>query len=271
LVIYTKFMDHLSHRYLVPHYTRKADAIIAVSETARQHMIEYLGVDEDRVHTIYMGVDEVFGKPLPQEKLEETRRAYQLPEKFFLYCGQIYPPKNFGRLLQAYAQVGPRLGISLVVAGSHTWLCEDEIGLIDKLGIKDWVVRPGWIDRETLPSFYALAEALLLPSLYESFGVPLLEAMASGCPIVTANRYGTAELAGDAAVLVNPEDVGHIAEGIHRVATDQELRKRLIGAGLERVKEFSWDKCARQTLEVLEGVMDLGGRASAGAARSGSR
>jgi glycosyltransferase involved in cell wall biosynthesis len=150
--------------------------------------------------------------------------------------------------------VGLELGISLVVAGGHTWLCEDEIALIDQLGISQWVLWPGWIDHKTLPAFYALAEALVLPSLYESFGIPLLEAMCMGCPIVTANRYGTAELAGQVAVLVDPEEVESIADGMHRVVMDRCLREQLIGAGRERAKDFSWAKCARETMGVLEKV-----------------
>jgi glycosyltransferase involved in cell wall biosynthesis len=114
----SKFTDRLNHRYLIPMYAKKAHDIIAVSETVRQHMVEYLEVEEDRIHTVYLGVDEAFGRPIPPEKLEQVRRAYGLPERFFLYCGQIYPPKNFGRLVYVYAQVGPALGLPLVVAGA---------------------------------------------------------------------------------------------------------------------------------------------------------
>lgn len=248
----SRLLDRANHRYLMPRYTRKADAIIAVSETARQHMIEYLGADESRVFTVYHGVDEAFGQPVAEDQLSEVKARYGLPDRFLLYCGQIYPPKNFGRLIQAYARVGPRQGISLVVAGTHTWLCEDEIALIDRLGIGEWVLRPGWIGREELPAFYRLAEGLLLPSLYESFGTPILEAMSSGCPVVTSNRYGTAEIAGDAAILVDPEDVDSIADGMEQVVTDEELRLRLVDAGRRRAGNFSWQKCARQTLNVLE-------------------
>jgi glycosyltransferase involved in cell wall biosynthesis len=251
---WSKLMDRLNHRYLIPRYCQKADAIIAVSNTARQHLIEYLGVEEERIHTIYVGVNEAFGRPVPPETLEEVKHTYRLPDRFFLYCGQIYPPKNFGRLIQAYAQVGPELGLPLVVAGGHTWLCEDEISLIDQLGISQWVLWPGWIDHKILPAFYALAEALVLPSLYESFGIPILEAMSSGCPIVTTNRYGPVELAGEAAILVNPEEVESIADGMRRVVSDQNLRQQLIRAGRERVKDFSWKKCAKETMTVFERV-----------------
>src|ERR687896_247470 len=130
----------------------------------------------------------------------------------------------------------------------------DEIALIDQLGISQWVLWPGWIDHKILPVFYALAEALVLPSLYESFGIPILEAMSSGCPIVTTNRYGPVELAGAAAILVNPEEVESIADGMRRVVSDQNLRQQLIRAGRERAKDFSWEKCGRETLGVLEKI-----------------
>ncbi len=251
----SRWMDRLNYRYLYPRYAKKATAIIAVSNTARRHLIEYLEVDEERVQTVYHGVDEAFRKAVPREKLEKTKRAYGLPQRFFLYCGQIYPPKNFGRLIQAYARVGPELGISLVVAGQHTWLCEKELALIDELDLSRWVLQPGWIDRDTLPSFYALAEALVMPSLYEACPNPILEAMASGCPIVTANRYGTAELADQAAVLVDPEDIESIADGILRIISDHDLRRQMVKAGRERASGFSWKKCAQETFQVLENVL----------------
>jgi glycosyltransferase involved in cell wall biosynthesis len=248
--------DYIVHGVLRPRYARKADAIIAVSNTTRQHEIEYLGADESRVHTVYLGVDESFRDEIPRETLERVRLAHGLPERFFLYCGQIYPPKNFGRLLTAYARVGPGLGRHLVVAGEHRWLCKRELELIDRLNISRWVVRPGWIDRETLPSFYRLADALLLPSLYEACPSPPIEAMASGCPVVTSDRYGMKEVVGQAAVLVDPEDIDSIADGIRRVATDDLLRRTLVDRGRERARFFSWEKCARETLRVLEAVYD---------------
>lgn len=251
---WSKMIDRISHKFLIPRYAKKADAIIAVSETTRQHVIKYLGVPESHVHTIYHGIDKIFNKAISPQRLKEIRRLYKLPEKFFLYVGQIYPPKNFARLLQAYARVGPKLGISLVIAGEHRWLCGDELALVDKLKISSWVARPGWIDRSTLPALYAMAEALLLPSLYESFGIPILEAMSSGCPVVTANRHGTREIADEAAVLVHPEDIDSIANGMRQAVTDQELRHRVVQAGYERSINFSWNKCVSKTLDVFESV-----------------
>lgn len=248
----SKWTDVLNHKYLFPKYAAKASKIIAVSNTARDHLIEFLKVEQERVHTVYLGIHESYLKDIEEDVLASTKKKYSLPDKFFLYAGQIYPPKNFGRLLQAYAQVGPELGVSLVVAGEHRWLCDEELEMVDKLGISEWVVRPGWIEHKTLRYFYALAEALLLPSLYEACPSPILEAMITGCPVVTSNRFGTQELAGDAGVLVNPDDVKSITDGMRKVLLDNDLRSVLIDRGYKRANEFSWKKCAIETLDTLE-------------------
>jgi glycosyltransferase involved in cell wall biosynthesis len=201
-------------------------------------------------------VDDVFRRPLDEARLREIRAKYSLPDRFLLYAGAIYPPKNFARLVQAYARVGPERGIPLVVAGGENrFLSERELQEPEALGISEWVRRPGWLEQEELAGVYALAEALLLPSLFESCGLPILEAMAAGCPVVTADRYGTKELAEGAAVLVDPESVDSIAGGIRRVLDDTHLRARLIAAGRDRSRDFRWHRCASETLRVLEQVV----------------
>jgi glycosyltransferase involved in cell wall biosynthesis len=208
-------------------------------------------------------VDDVFRRPLDPARLEEIRRKHALPERFLLYAGAIYPPKNFTRLIRAYARVGPERGIPLVVAGGENrFLSEGELREPEALGISAWVRRPGWVEQDELAGLYALADALLLPSLFESCGLPVLEAMAAGTPVVTADRYGTKELAEGAAVLVDPESVDAIADGIRRVLDDHALRTRLTEAGRERSRAFQWSRCASETLRVLEQVAP-GGRAAA--------
>lgn len=254
----SRLVDRLSHRYLVPRYAGKADAIIAVSEVTRQHVIQYLHVEPERVVTIYSGVDDVFRVRQDPDRLHAVREWYGLPDRYFLYAGAIYPPKNFARLVRAYARVGPPRGVHLVVAGGENrFLARSEPREPEALGIVDWVRWPGWIDEEEdLAAVYSLAEALLLPSLFESCGFPVLEAMAAGCPVVTSNRYGTKELAEGAAVLVDPESVESIASGMVRVLEDQELRAQLMVAGRERVRDFGWPRCAEETVRVLERVQE---------------
>jgi glycosyltransferase involved in cell wall biosynthesis len=252
-------IDRLSHRFLVPRYASRAGAIIAVSEITREHVMQYLHVAPERVVTVYSGVDDVFRRPPEQSRLAEIRAKYSLPSRFLLYAGAIYPPKNFTRLVRAYAQVGPARGIPLVIAGGENrFLSEGELREPKALGIKDWVHWPGWVEQEDLAGFYAMADALLLPSLFESCGLPVLEAMAAGCPVVTANCYGTKELGEGAAVLVDPESVEDIAAGIRRILDDGQLRDELIHAGKQRSRDFEWRRCAGETLQVLERVESAG-------------
>ena len=223
----SRFVDRLSHRFLVPRYAAKAASIVAVSEITRAHVMHYLKVPPDRVTTVYSGVDDVFRRPPDPVRLEAIRLKYALPPRFVLYAGAIYPPKNFTRLVRAYAKVGPERGVPLVVAGGENrFLSERELLEPEALGITEWVRRPGWIEQEELAGVYALADALLLPSLFESCGLPVLEAMAAGCPVVTADRYGTKELADHAAVLVDPESVDGIADGIRSVLDDTRPPQR---------------------------------------------
>lgn len=246
-------VDRLSHRFLVPRYAARAAAIVAVSEITREHVMQYLHVPPARVATVYSGVDDVFRRPVEEDRGEAVRRRYALPDRFLLYAGAVYPPKNFARMIRAYAAVGPERGIPLVVAGGENrFLSEDELAEPERLGISEWVRRPGWMEQEELAVAYSLADALLLPSLFESCGLPVLEAMAAGCPVVTADRYGTRELAANAAVLVDPESVESIAAGIRRILEDGALRERLIAAGRARSRDFVWSRTARETLGVLE-------------------
>jgi glycosyltransferase involved in cell wall biosynthesis len=257
----SRLVDRMSHRFLVPRYAQKADAIVAVSEVTRRHVMEYLEVQPERVTTVYSGVDDVFRRPLPQSRLDQVRAKYSLPERFLLYAGAIYPPKNFTRLIQAYARVGPHRGIPLVIAGGENrFLSEDELREPERIGILEWVRWPGWIEQEELAAFYGLAQALLLPSIFESCGLPVLEAMAAGCPVVTANRYGTKELAEGAGVLVDPESVDSISAGMEQVLDDEGLRARLVTAGRGRSRDFTWQRCARETLAVLENVNSASAR-----------
>jgi glycosyltransferase involved in cell wall biosynthesis len=249
------FMDRMSHRFLVPRYASKADAIVSVSDITTEHLRKYLHVPPERIHTIYSGLSDAFRTPVPPEKLEEVRRRFSLPPRFLLYCGAVYPPKNFTRLIQAYAKVGPRQGVPLViVGGGNRYLSEHELDEPRRQNIADWVRWPGWIANEDLPAIYRQSEGLLLPSLYESVGMPIMEAMACGCPVLTSDRFGTKEIAGDAAVLVDPESVDAIAAGIDRLLNDRERRAAIVAAGLQRSGRFTWSRTASELLRVLENL-----------------
>jgi glycosyltransferase involved in cell wall biosynthesis len=251
----SRWIDRLNHRLLIPQYAAKSDAVIAVSETTRDHVLEYLDVPAERVHTVYSGLSRAFHSRVEPAQLEDARRRFNLPPRFLLYCGAVYPPKNFTRLIRAYAKVGPPRGVPLVIAGgSNRFLSAHELLEPQRQNVTDWVHCIGWLDNADLPAIYRLAEGLLLPSLYESVGMPVMEAMACGCPTLTANRYGTRELAHGAALLVDPESVVEIAAGIVRLLDDEQLRARLRAAGLERAQNFTWQRTAAEVMEVLESL-----------------
>jgi glycosyltransferase involved in cell wall biosynthesis len=202
---------------------------------------------------VYTAIEDLFRVRLDENALSRVRRSYDLPERYVLYAGAVYPPKNFTRMVQAYARVGPARGISLVIAGGQNrFLSEHELAEPTRLGLGDWVRWAGWLDAATLAAFYQAAQALLMPSLFESFGLPIVEAMASGCPVVTSNCYGAKEVATDAALLVDPTSVAAIAEGLERVLTDAGLRQQLIERGFVRSSMFTWERCGNQTLRILE-------------------
>lgn len=248
-------LDRLSHSLLVPQYARKADAIIAVSETVRDHALQHLEVQPEKVHVVYSGALERFRIPVTPEARRALQARLNLPERFVLFVGALYPPKNFTRLMKAYKAVGPGRGYHLVVAGgTDRFLAAHEVDLGRRLGLRDWVHKLGWLAHEELPTLYSLAAGLLMPSLYEACPLPIIEAMAAGCPIVTSDRYGTAELAGDAAVLVDPGNIDSIANGIARLLDNAQLRDELAARGRIRAASMTWDNCARETLSVLESL-----------------
>ena len=248
-------LDRLSHSILIPQYARKADAIIAVSETVRAHALQYLNVRPEKLHVVYSGANERFRAPVTPEASRSLRERLKLPERFVLFVGALYPPKNFTRLVKAYKKVGPDRGYHLVVAGgTDRFLAAHEVELGRKLGLRKWVRKVGWLAHHELPALYSLAAGLLMPSLYEACPLPIIEAMAAGCPIVTSNRYGTAELAGGAAVEVDPESLESIANGIATLLDNAQLREELAARGRARAASMTWESAARKTLGVLESL-----------------
>lgn len=237
-----------------PQYLRRSSLIVAVSECARRDIIRYVGVDPEKVRVSYLAADPVF-RVIDDERVRESvRKKYELPQRFILFAGHIYPGKNFGRLLQAFAMVRKEMDVKLVVAGGMRWKYQDDLATLEKLGLGDHVHFAKHVPHHDLAVFYNLAETTVFPSHYESFGLINVEANACGCPLVTSNTGGSPEAAGDAALYVSPLDVPGIAEAVLRVLSDKELRSDLIGKGFINARRFSWDKTARSTLDALEWV-----------------
>lgn len=249
-----KLHDRIYHRMFAPLYCHRADAVISISNNATEEILKRVRVAPEKLRTIYLGVDKDF-RPINDSGLIDCVRAkYHLPDEFILYVGQIYPMKNFGGIVRSFAKVKRQLPHKLVVVGKPSLKYRRELALIDQLGLRDDVVMAGWVPDAELPVFYNLASVFLFPSFYEGFGIPLIEAMACGCPVVTSTGGSCPEVAGDAAVIVDPHDIDSIAKGVMKVIGDTTCRNNLIEQGLERAKSFTWETTAAETLALFREV-----------------
>lgn len=242
----------LSMRPFIPLAARHAAAIITVSESAKQDIVRILRVPESKVHVIYEAPAPCFRVLERGPRLEAVRQTHQLPERFILYVGTIEPRKNLVRLLEAFAQVraaGER-GCQLVFVGQRGWRDEAVFAAVERLELAEAVRFLGYTSTETVVALYNLAEAVAFPSLYEGFGLPVVEAMVCGTPVVTSATSSLGEIAGDAAELVDPTSVESIAAGLLRVLTDGDRREELRARGLARAASFSWVNTALQTRQV---------------------
>lgn len=232
---------------------RQADMVIVPSESAREDVVRYLKVDQGRIVIIPYGCEERFRPVGDPERFEAVRRKYGLPERYVLFVGVLQPRKNVATLLRAFSLlVVEKLGqdLKLVVAGESGWGLTEIRKMVGSLGLQDRVVFAGSIEDEDLPDLYRGAHLFVYPSLYEGFGLPILEAMACGIPVITSNISSMPEVAGDAAVLVDPRDPEGLASAMASVLTDEALREKLGQKGIARARGFSWDAVARKTLEV---------------------
>ncbi len=228
----------------------RADHVITISETVRTEALTRLGLNPERVTAIPLAPAPHF-RPPPEEMVKETKRRYRLPQEYFLFVGTIDPRKNLQLVLEALAHLPS--GPSLVIAGWKGWGEEGFKERLARLGLRRRVLTLSYVPDADLPALYAGARALVYPSLYEGFGLPVLEAMACGCPVITSRVSSLPEVAGEAALLVDPHSVEEMVQALKEVLqpeTAAELRAR----GLARAQEFSWEKTALKTLEVFREV-----------------
>jgi glycosyltransferase involved in cell wall biosynthesis len=243
----------LARRYLdwsTRHSVRRATRIIADSLATSNDLAAHYGVSENRISLVYPGVDETLAPVTDPRKLAAVRACYGLPERYLLFVGTLQPRKNIARIVQAYgcwrsSQLAP--DVALVLAGQQGWLYDP--GWTSGV---DGVILPGYVDDADVAALYSGALALVFPTLQEGFGFPVLEAMRCGTPVITSATSSLPEVAGDAALLVNPRNTDEIAQAIVRVLTDQALRTDLVARGYRQAQQFTWRRAAEQTLHVLE-------------------
>lgn len=242
---------------------KTASKVIAVSKATRKDLIERIGIKPEKVAVIYEGFDRDLFKPVKGQALANSLARYNLqpclpagrPNTYYLFVGTLQPRKNLARIIHSFAKLVCReKGFkkrTLVIAGSKGWFSDDIYRLPEKLGIEDKVKFLGYVADKDLKVLYSGAIALVFPSLFEGFGLPILEAQACGCPVITSNISSMPEVSGKGAILVDPYSTEDIIRGMRRI---DSIRAKLIKLGFENLNRFSWEKCARETLAVLEGI-----------------
>jgi glycosyltransferase involved in cell wall biosynthesis len=236
--------------------TRRSDSILTVSQASKRDILHFFAVPPEKVVVVHNAIDERFLVQPPDIELQRVRERYQLQHGFILYTGNIKPHKNLVRLIEAFSQIrqGPFQELKLLIIGDEISKLPALRRAVHQLKLHKHVRFLGYIPDETLAVLYRSAEVFVFPSLYEGFGLPPLEAMASGTPVVTSNTSSMPEVTGGAAVLVDPYDVGSIVDGVRRVLTDPSLAAELRRKGPLRAREFSWARSVARTKELYEAV-----------------
>jgi glycosyltransferase involved in cell wall biosynthesis len=228
-----------------------ADRVISLSQTMTEDFRKHVNYPINQVRTIYHGVSDKFRVETDEARLARVRAEYDLPARFILFVGNLYPQKNFGTLARAFTRVKDIIPHRLVVAGRPRYKFERDVALLQDLGIADRVDFLQFVPNDDLVLIYNLADCFVYPSLYESFGLAQLEAMACGCPVIGANAGAIPEVTGGAAMLFEPHSPEELSDAILRVTGHPDVRQCLVDRGLVRAREFTWERTAQQTLAVF--------------------
>ncbi|HEX8965793.1 MAG TPA: glycosyltransferase family 1 protein [Patescibacteria group bacterium] len=234
---------------------KQASKIFTISTSSKNDIIKYYPVKSENVVVTYPGIKLEIENMKDIPSIDYLQKTYLIPKKYILFVGTIQPRKNIARLIEAYAQIANKnKDVDLVIVGKKGWLYEPILETPEKLGIAQRVHILNFVSDSDLAGFYANALCFVLPSLYEGFGLPVLEAMKYGCPVITSNVSSLPEAGGDACLYVDPNNTNDIALKMEKLITDSTLRKSLITKGKEHIKKFSWENSAKKTLEVLESI-----------------
>jgi glycosyltransferase involved in cell wall biosynthesis len=245
------FLDTIYMRTMIPNSVRRAAGIFAVSENTKKDIVHYTNCDPQKITVTYEAADKIYRPINETSLLRAVRQKYKLPDNFILYVGSLSPRKNIIRLLNAFSQVRQKISHNLVLTGSKSWEDSPVYNTMNQLNLGDRINQLGYVEPEDMPVLYNLACAYVYPSLYEGFGLPVLEAMQCGCPVIASKATSIPEVAGDAAILVDPLDTTAITQAIYKVVSDSKLRRKLVSAGLRQAKKFSWERCADTMLKII--------------------
>lgn len=244
---------------------KKASKIITISEASKDDIIKLYHIPQDRIHVVYPGIKESLTLTPHNYSMQDLQQKYGISDNFILFVGTLQPRKNIVRAIEAFSKVVSRRSeirdqksedgeLQFVIVGRKGWLYEDILAAPKKYGVEDKVKFLDFVPDDELPTLYKNAKCFLWPSLYEGFGLPVVEAMSYGCPVITSNTSSLPEAGGDAAVYVDPRDTDDIAKKLQVVLSTKSKRAEMIEKGKKQVAKFSWEKAAEQTLEVLQQV-----------------
>jgi glycosyltransferase involved in cell wall biosynthesis len=254
-----RYRDRWYLNWTTRRHTRVARQVIVDSQATRDDLIRFYNANPDRLSVVYLGRDEGLTPVTNAETINAVKQKYGIPptNRYFLYLGTLHPRKNLVRLVEAFGMIASSkiddgAPLKLVISGQKGWLFEEIFQTVQALELSEQVVFTGYVAATDKPALLSGALAFVFPSLFEGFGLPILEAMSCGAPVLTSNVSSLPEVAGKAALLVNPHDTAQIAAGLRSLATDVNLRHELVKRGFEQVKSFSWDQAASQTLAILK-------------------
>ncbi len=241
----------------VPIMAHRASMIIAPSEWTKREIVSRLKINPDRIRVIYEAARSGM-KPLPPAERQSVVDKYRLSRPYLLYVGTIEPRKNLLTLIRAYDELlrTTQHRPQLVMCGGRGWLCDEVFQLVDELKLQNQVRFTGYVEDEDLPALYSAAEAFIYPSFYEGFGLPPLEAMACGTPVMTSNASSLPEVVGEAGMTFDPNDHRALTELIVKLLDDSNLRSHFVQAGLKQAAGFSWDWAARETQAIYDQVIE---------------
>jgi glycosyltransferase involved in cell wall biosynthesis len=261
-LIYHLFPEHhkpLNYYYLnltMPLYCRRADAIIAVSQSTRSDLIAHYGINPGKVSVVYEAAAPHF-RPASAQHVTRVRAEYGLPERFLLHVGTLEPRKNLSRLIDAFCVLRRDVpDARLVLVGAKGWLYEGFFRRLEALGLQDSVQLLGYVPDADLPAVYSAATVCVLPSVYEGFGLPVLEAMACGVPVACSRAASLPEVGGEAVRYFDPLDSDDMAAALRDVWQDEELRHEMAQQGLAQAARFSWSRAAVETLAIYSRLLD---------------
>ncbi len=249
-----KFFDNLHHKIMIPINKKFTSADLAVSEFTASRMKQLLNISEEKIRIISEGVEDSFRIIDNDDLKNKVIEKYSIKLPFFFFPGSLSPRKNIINLLKAFSKIKNRVPHSVCFTAEESWNDSDVFRYIKDNDLEDRVIKLGFVSEKELVLLYNLSDCCLYPSFYEGFGLPILEAQACGAPLITSNVSSCPEVAGKGALIVDPLDVDKLAEAMLAIVTDSKFRKKLIENGLENIKRFSWEKAAKEHLDLFRKI-----------------